>query len=191
MYAAAEHKYLTNALAYCYTYWLSTKPSSRAFKYVNQLIEIFTGCAPRCTYCYHLAWARLSTWSIATLIVKMVLSVYAKQRILLLFWDGIKSSTAIKKRLKREDRLNVSRQAIWKFLRDYCKSGGCIGRKEGSGRPSKISEEVKRFVEQKMLEDDETTATQLKKLLRDRGHSMSISTILRCRKVLGWTYRGM
>ena len=121
----------------------------------------------------------------------MVLSVYAKQRILLLFWDGIKSSTAIKKRLKREDRLNVSRQAIWKFLRDYCKSGGCIGRKEGSGRPSKISEEVKRFVEQKMLEDDETTATQLKKLLRDRGHLMSISTILRCRKVLGWTYRGM
>lgn len=119
----------------------------------------------------------------------MVLSLYAKQRILRLFFDGTKSSTAIRKALKKEENLDVSRQTIWKFLCNYIKSG-CIGRKEGSGRPSKISEAVKRFIDQKMLEDDETTAAQLKKLLKDLGYSVSTSTILRCRKALGWTYRG-
>ena len=41
-----------------------------------------------------------------------------------------------------------------------------------------------------MKKDDETTAVQLHKLLTDRGISISTSTILRCRKELGWTYRG-
>lgn len=41
-----------------------------------------------------------------------------------------------------------------------------------------------------MKEDDETTAHQLHKFLNDRGHQISISTIMRCRKELGWTYRG-
>ena len=112
--------------------------------------------------------------------VKRVISLYAKQRILWLFSDGTKSSTAIRKAFKKEENLNVSRQTIWKFLCNYIKSA-CIGRKEGSGRPSKISEAVKRFIDQKILEDDETTATQLKKLLKDLGYS---------RKALGWTYRG-
>ena len=38
--------------------------------------------------------------------------------------------------------------------------------------------------------DDETTAYQLHGLLTEKGHSISLRTILRCRTALGWTYRG-
>ena len=41
-----------------------------------------------------------------------------------------------------------------------------------------------------MLKDDETSACQIHKLLTDKGIEISISAILRCRKELGWTYRG-
>ena len=38
--------------------------------------------------------------------------------------------------------------------------------------------------------DDETMATQLHQLLNAKGYTLSLSTILWCRKSLGWTYRG-
>ena len=41
-----------------------------------------------------------------------------------------------------------------------------------------------------MKNDDETTATQIHKLLTARGISISFSTIIRCRSMLGWTFRG-
>ena len=41
-----------------------------------------------------------------------------------------------------------------------------------------------------MRVDDETSATQLHTLLNNRGHSLSLRTILRCRTSLGWTFRG-
>ena len=41
-----------------------------------------------------------------------------------------------------------------------------------------------------MHKDDETTATQLHELLVNNGISISLRTILRCRKQVGWTFRG-
>lgn len=41
-----------------------------------------------------------------------------------------------------------------------------------------------------MYLDDETTAYQLHAILNERGYSISKNTILRCRKSLGWTFRG-
>jgi len=92
----------------------------------------------------------------------MFLSVYAKQRILLYYWDGTKYSTELKKRLKDEDRLNYSRTAIWRFFREYRRHGSLV-RKEGSGQPTKITNMAKQLVERQMLHDDETTAYQLHK----------------------------
>ena len=46
------------------------------------------------------------------------------------------------------------------------------------------------IVEQQMTVDDETTASQLHKLLVEKGVTISITTILRCRDQLGWTFRG-
>ena len=41
-----------------------------------------------------------------------------------------------------------------------------------------------------MRADDETTAYQLHRLLNEKGYSISLRTILRCRTALGWTFRG-
>ena len=38
--------------------------------------------------------------------------------------------------------------------------------------------------------DDETSVYQLHRLLTDKGYSISLQTILRCRTSLGWTFRG-
>ena len=82
----------------------------------------------------------------------------------------------------------ASRRGIEKFLAKYRETGS-IGRRSGSGRPSKLTREVKVFVEEQMRRDDETTAHQLHQLLCDHGYS-SLRTILRCRTSLGWTFRG-
>ena len=41
-----------------------------------------------------------------------------------------------------------------------------------------------------MEEDNETTATQLCEILIEKGHKMSLKTIIRCRDQLGWTFHG-
>ena len=69
------------------------------------------------------------------------------------------------------------------------KAGQSIVRKRGAGRPSTTTQRVKDLIEQ-MQKDDETTATELDRLLQVKGIKLSHSTILRCRRQLGWTYRG-
>ena len=41
-----------------------------------------------------------------------------------------------------------------------------------------------------MATDDETIASQLIKMLASKGYRASKQTVLRCRRALGWTYRG-
>ena len=117
----------------------------------------------------------------------MVYSEYKKQRILYLHAQGYKPPT-IKKMLQRE-HLKCSRVGIHKFLKTYHITRS-IGRRPGSGRPSKITAEIKEIVEAQMRIDDETTAYQLHRLLTEKGYSISLRTILRCRTALGWTFRG-
>ena len=49
---------------------------------------------------------------------------------------------------------------------------------------------VKLLVKEQMRKDDETTAHQLHALLRSKGFTLSLCTVLRCRTSLGWTFRG-
>ena len=67
------------------------------------------------------------------------------------------------------------------FSKDKCKS---ITRKEGSGRFSIV---VKRIIDEQMEHND---GRELVKLLADKGYNLSLSTVLRCRSDLGWTWRG-
>ena len=92
-------------------------------------------------------------------------------------------------RLLQEEGISVSRVGVWKFLHRYIKTGTLL-RKEGSGRRSKITQEIKVLVEQQMLRDDETTAYQIHRMLNANGFELSISTILRCMQQLGWTFKG-
>ena len=95
---------------------------------------------------------------------------------------------AIAKELQKE-KLKCSRVGVHKFLKHYRETGS-IGRKVGSGRPSKATAEIKQIVEDQMRVDDETTAYQLHRLLTEKGYSISLRTVLRCRTALGWTFRG-
>ena len=116
----------------------------------------------------------------------MVYSIYLKQRIVHLHTKGYKPPTI--QRFLREEGLACSRIGIYRFLKHFKEYG--LMRKAGSGRPSKISREIKIIVEEKMREDDESTAHQLHNLLGSKGYSISLRTVLRCRTYLGWTFCG-
>ena len=117
----------------------------------------------------------------------MVFSLYKRQRIVYYFNKGLKPPTI--SRLLREEGMQASRKGIGKFLAKYLETG-TIRRRPGSGRPTKITAEIKAIVEEQMRADDETTAVQLHALLKSKGYDISLRTILRCRTSLGWTFRG-
>ena len=115
---------------------------------------------------------------------EMAYTEYTKQRIL--HYNGCNLSlNAIVKALDNKG-IRVSRTGVWKFLKRY-EENGELQRKKGSGRASLINKQI---IEAAMENDDETTATQLKVILRGLGHEISLRTIQRCRMQLGWTYRG-
>lgn len=117
----------------------------------------------------------------------MAYSEYTKQRILSYWFQGQKAASIALK--LKDEGIIVSRVGVWKFVKRY-QLNGTIHRRPGSGRPSKITADVLRIVDAKMAEDDETTAVQLQKLLAEKGHQLSLHTILRSRTRLGWTFRG-
>lgn len=117
----------------------------------------------------------------------MPYSKYQKQRILYWYNQGCIASGIRTKLL--EEGYNCSTVGIHQFIKRFLKTG-TIGRKEGSGRPSKVRGEVERLVEAQMQYDDETSEAQLQTVLRAQGHNLSLSTILRCRTNLGWSSRG-
>ena len=117
----------------------------------------------------------------------MVYSTYKKQRILYHYSRGLRAPTIAK--VLEQEKLKCSRVGIAKFLKVY-ESTGSIARQPGSGRPSKITAEIRQIVEEQMRLDDETTAYQLHRLLTEKGYSISLPTILRCRTALGWMFRG-
>ena len=92
-------------------------------------------------------------------------------------------------RMLREEGLIANRMGIHKFLEKHRETNN-IERRPGSGRPTKMTAPVKALVEQRMRDDDETTAVQLHALLLHHGHTMTLKTVLRCRAALGWTFRG-
>ena len=76
-----------------------------------------------------------------------------------------------------------------KELKQY-KTTGSTTRRKGSGRSKIISDNERQVIEQTMQKDDETTIAELTDFLKKDGHVFSKSTVLRCRKELGWTSRG-
>lgn len=106
----------------------------------------------------------------------MVYSGYTKQRILSLFWQGLKIS-AIVECLVLEDDIKTTKQGVPQFLKRY----NSIARQPGSGSPPKLSLTNQKIIEDAMQEDDETTATQLQAKLADYGVYVSLATIIRSR----------
>ena len=117
----------------------------------------------------------------------MVFSEYKKQRILYFHAKGVKAPTIAN--LLHEEGLVCSRVGIAKFLRKFMHTG-TFKRQPGSGRPSKIMRGIKKVVDDQMRLDDETTAVQFHRLLKEKGFNISQRTVLRCRSSHGWTFRG-
>ena len=62
--------------------------------------------------------------------------------------------------------MKASRKGIANFLKLYDETA----RLQGSGRPSKITEEIKKLVEEQMRKGDKTTSHQLHALLNSKGY---------------------
>ena len=114
--------------------------------------------------------------------------VFTKQRILYHRQRDLRPAE-IQRVHQETEGIVASRQGIAKFIGRYVESG-TIARRSGSGLESRITDEVKKIVEEAMRQDDETTAYQLHVILTRPSISLSLSTILRCRRQLGWTFRG-
>ena len=89
----------------------------------------------------------------------------------------------------REEGLIAKRMGIHEFRQKHRETKN-VERRPGSGRPTKMTTPVKALIEQRMMDDNETTAVQLHALLLHHGHIMTLKTVLRCRAALGWTFRG-
>ena len=107
--------------------------------------------------------------------LEMVYNDYTKRRILFFHAKGYRAPT-ITKRLSNEG-IVVSRQGVSSFLARVEKTGS-IGRRPGSGRPSKQTDRVRETTEGTMRADDETTVQELHKKLTSQGNSLSKSTPL-------------
>ena len=118
----------------------------------------------------------------------MVLSRYCKQRIVQLYFERKVSYGRLAKVLAAEG-LKVPKKTIWTTISKY-KAHGTLSRLPGSGRRFKLTPEALAMIEAQMQADDETTATQLVKMLNAAGYDVSRSTIIRARRRLGWTFHG-
>ncbi len=77
-----------------------------------------------------------------------------------------------------------------RFYERY-KERGTTARARGSGRPSKITRQLLQVVQEEMHKNHETTARHLYNILLRKGwKKLSLSTVLRARKLLGWKFGG-
>ena len=117
----------------------------------------------------------------------MVYTTYTQQRVLYYHFHGMRPNQISK--LLQQERIATTRRGISDLLKKYATTGAiaCI---PGSGRPTKVTTEMRKIVEEKMQNDDETTAIQMFCHLQEKGFSISRRSVLRCRTSLGWTFRG-
>ena len=87
----------------------------------------------------------------------MVYNDYTKQRIVYYLHQGHRSPTIAD--LINDEGISVTRQGVAKFIKRFL-AMGTIARRPGSGRKTKINDEIKDLVEAQMSRDDETTASQ-------------------------------
>ena len=111
-------------------------------------------------------------------------SNYARTRIELLHKQGLLPAELFRS-LKAEGLL-VSISSIVRIIKKL-KITGSVANLPRSGRPTKISEGAKAFIDRQMRKDDEMTSRTIQKRLAKRGVVVSSSTVRRSRKQLRWT----
>ena len=117
----------------------------------------------------------------------MVYNDYTKLRILYYLYQSKRPPTIAL--LLRNEGIEATRKGVANFEKRFLATG-TIARRQGSGRKTVITEEIQQAVEAQMRRNDETTASQLHVLLTALSYQLSLRTVLRCRSLLGWTFRG-
>ena len=85
-----------------------------------------------------------------------IYSEYTKLRILFYHFKGLKAPTIA--RYLQAENIYCARQNVAIFIKKYRQTKS-ICRRSGSGRPSKLTAEVKAIVEEEMRKDDERLRT--------------------------------
>lgn len=99
--------------------------------------------------------------------------------------EGI-SFKKIQQRLKDEDDVDCTRQAVSYFCKRHEESG-TLDSKHGGGRRSLLAQEHRDFIDDQLTEDNELNGRQLQRLLEATSSiDASINTILRAKRMLGW-----
>ena len=113
------------------------------------------------------------------------LSLYARERLCALMSEDSTVKHAMTELGK--EGIWPCRQTVWRFWVHY-RRNKTTKPLPRSGRSTKLTERVH---EQKMQSDDETTVKELALLIRSEfGYWISLRTVLKGRKLLGWTSRG-
>ena len=97
----------------------------------------------------------------------------------LLFSENLSANYCIITKFLEDESIVVSKTGVAKFLKHYLATGSIV-EGQGSRRKTKITEDVKRIIDQQMSMDDETTTTQLHILITNYGYCPTLYTILRC-----------
>ena len=111
-------------------------------------------------------------------------TTYTRKQIQSLLDQGL-HPVAIFKELNIES-LSVSYPSVVRIVRRI-KLTGSTENLARSGRPRKLNEAAKAFIESQMRKNDETTSRQIQKRLARRGVTVHDSTVRRSRKEQGWT----
>ena len=114
------------------------------------------------------------------------LTRYARERIRYLLLENSVSGTMD---ILYREGINTCRQTVWRLKR-HIRVHNSIDPLPKSGRPTKLTSDVLKIIDDAMEKDDETTAKQLVAELRDAGITASRTTVLKGRRTLGWTTRG-
>lgn len=111
-------------------------------------------------------------------------SDYTRTRIEVLDKQGL-TPIAILRSLRNEG-LSASLASVTRIVKKI-RITGSVANLPRSGRPKKLSEEAKAFIDQQMQKNDEMTSSQIQKKLEKYGISVCSATVRRARKKLGWT----
>ena len=115
------------------------------------------------------------------------LSEYARSRIVNLRRLGL-TFVNIQGKLRDEDNVNASRQAISNCWRSFQQTGE-IAAHHGGGHQAILQDVHLDFINNKLKENNELTARELQQMLREQFNlNASIPTVLRGRKKMGWIY---
>ena len=115
------------------------------------------------------------------------LSMYSRERIKVLLQGGASISEIVN--CLKSEGIITCRQTVWRF-QCHLRTHGFTSPLPKSGRRTKLSGRVLQSIENSMQTDDETTGKELVSSLSRNGVSISKTTALKGRKLLGWTRRG-